>query len=706
MNITFYLKGLDCANCATKIENSVKECDFAKKVTLNFVAQKLTVTTDSDDVNTISDKVRSIVAHYEPDIIVELSDKNESNEQISFKPQIIRIIISAVLFVLGIVLDTMISEKADILNISIYLIHGASYITVAIPVIKATVKALLKKNFFNENMLMLIASIGAILIREIHEAIAVMLFYSVGELFQSIAVGKSRSSIKALIGTKPETADIFSEGKYVTVSPYDVPVGSVIRVKAGEKIPLDGIVTEGVTQVNNSAITGESLPVDVSEGDEVKAGGINLNGLITVRTTADFNDSTVCKMLQLVEEATEKKTKTENFISVFAKYYTPIVVLLAIVISLVLPFVFGLNYQEWIEKSLIFLVISCPCALVISVPMGYFAGIGKASSEGILIKGSNYLEAVSKVKTVVLDKTGTITNGEFELSSINPVNVSKKELIEIAAHCEYNSNHPIALSVKKSYSEEINPDRISSHTEIAGKGIRATIDGSEYVCGNDKFLKENGIEASRTSGTSLHIAKESEYLGYIEIADIPKETSAKAIEFLKSKGIHTVMLTGDNEASAKHTSDIVGINEYHHSLLPEDKSRILTDKKAMLNSDEKIVFIGDGINDAPVLAGADIGIAMGMNGTDTAIETADMIFMKDDLTQFETAYEISKKTRRIIKQNIVIAILIKLIIQILSLLGLADMWFAVFADVGVSILAIMNSLRILQKGYTRHRDDK
>ena len=706
MNITFYLKGLDCANCAAKIENSVKECDFAKKVTLNFVAQKLTVTTDSDDVNTISDKVRSIVAHYEPDVIVELSDKNESNEQISFKPQIIRIIIAAVLFVLGIVLDTITSEKTDILNISIYLIYGASYITVAIPVIKATIKALLKKNFFNENMLMLIASIGAILIGEMHEAIAVMLFYSVGELFQSIAVGKSRSSIKALIGTKPETADIFSEGKYVTVSPYDVPVGSVIRVKAGEKIPLDGIVTEGVTQVNNSAITGESLPVDISEGDEVKAGGINLNGFITVRTTADFNDSTVCKMLQLVEEATEKKTKTENFISVFAKYYTPIVVLLAVIISLVLPFIFGLNYQEWIEKGLIFLVISCPCALVISVPMGYFAGIGKASSEGILIKGSNYLEAVSKAKTVVLDKTGTITNGEFELSSINPVNVSKKELIEIAAYCEYNSNHPIALSVKKSYSEEINLDRISSHTEIAGKGIRATIDGTEYVCGNDKFLKENGIEASRTSGTSLHIAKGSEYLGYIEIADIPKETSAKAIEFLKSKGILTVMLTGDNEASAKHTSDIVGINEYHHSLLPEDKSRILTDKKALLNSDEKIVFIGDGINDAPVLAGADIGIAMGMNGTDTAIETADIIFMKDDLEQFETAYKISKKTRSIIKQNIVIAITIKLIIQILSLLGLADMWFAVFADVGVSILAIMNSLRILQKGYTRHRDDK
>lgn len=705
MNVTFSLKGLDCANCAAKIENAVRDCDFTKKTTLNFVAQKLTIVTDCEDCNDILEKVRKIVAHYEPEVKVELYDEAVGNNKTSYKPQLARIIISAVLFASGLVTDFTIPES-NIMDIVIYILYGMSYITVAIPVIVATVKSLLSKNFFNENMLMLVASVGAILIGEMHEAIAVMLFYSVGELFQSIAVGRSRRSIAALIGTKPETADMLTNGEYITVSPYDVPIGADIRVKVGEKIPLDGIVTSGTTQVNNSAITGESIPVDVSENDEVKAGGINLSGVITIKTTSAFTDSTVYKMLKLVEEATEKKTRTENFISVFAKYYTPIVVLLALLISVIPPLFTGMNFSEWIQRGLIFLVVSCPCALVISVPMGYFAGIGKASSEGILIKGSNYLEAISKAKMVILDKTGTITNGEFEISSINPKGISEEELLCYAAYCEYNSTHPIALSVKNRYSGEILTNRIESHTEIAGKGVKAVIDGKKYLCGNEKFLKENGISAEKSKGTSLHLAQNGRYLGYIEIADVPKETSARAIEFLKSKNIHTVMLTGDNEASARHTAELTGITEYHHSLLPEDKSRILSDKKALMKKDEKIIFIGDGINDAPVLVAADIGIAMGKNGTDSAIETADVVFMKDELTQLESAYAISRKTRRIILQNIVVAISIKVIIQILSVLGFANMWVAVFADVGVSILAIINSLRILQKEYTRHPGDK
>ncbi len=696
MDITFYLKGLDCANCAAKIENAVKDCDFTKKATLNFVAQKLTVTTNSEDIDVIQDKVRKIVAHYEPEVIVELSDEDKKTEKNSLKPQLVKIIISAFFFIIGLISDIT-TEQTDLANVITVILYGISYISVATPVIIATIKAFISKNLFNENTLMFIASVGAIAIGELHEAIAVMLFYSVGELFQSIALGKSRRDIASLIGTKPETADMLIDGEYKTVSPYDVPAGSEIRVKVGEKIPLDGIVISGVTQINNSAITGESIAVDISENDEVKAGGINLTGVVTIRTTSVFTDSTVYKMLKLVEEATEKKTKTENFISVFAKYYTPVVILLALLISVVPPLFTGMDFSPWIQRGLIFLVVSCPCALVISVPMGYFAGIGKASSEGILIKGSNYLEAISKAKMVVLDKTGTITNGEFEISSIKPKGISEEELLYYAAYCEYNSTHPIALSVKKRYSGEIRIETIESHTEIAGKGIKAVINGKEYLCGNEKFLKENGIATEKSRGTSLHIAENGNYLGYIEIADIPKETSAKAIEFLNSKDIQTVMLTGDNEASAKHTAELTGITEYHHSLLPEDKSRILTDKKSLLKKDEKIIFIGDGINDAPVLASADIGIAMGRNGTDVAIETADVVLMKDDLAQFETAYNISRKTRRTILQNIIIAISIKVIIQILSVLGFANMWIAVFADVGVSILAILNSLRILKE---------
>lgn len=695
MDVIFYLKGLDCANCAAKIEKAVNDCEFTKKATLNFVAQKLTITTHSDDISDITDKVKKIVAHYEPEVTVELSEEKTPNNKTNFKPQIIRIVLSSFFFITGLILDHNI-EKMDIIEIIPYILYGISYIAVAIPVIVATIKALLSKNLFNENTLMFIASVGAIAIGEIHEAIAVMLFYSIGELFQSIAVGKSRRSIASLIGTKPETADMLINDEYKTVSPFDVPVGSEIRVKAGEKIPLDGIVTSGVTQINNSAITGESIPIDISENDQVKAGGINMSGVITVKTTSAFTDSTVYKMLELVEEATEKKTKTENFISVFAKYYTPIVCFLALLISIIPPLFTGLNFEQWVQRGLIFLVVSCPCALVISVPMGYFAGIGKASSEGILIKGSNYLEAISKAKIVVLDKTGTITNGEFEISSINPKDVSEDELLCYAAYCEYNSTHPIAVSVKNRYSEEIHIDRIESHTEIAGKGVRAVIDGQEFLCGNEKLLRENGISTVKSKGTSLHLSRNNKYLGYIEIADIPKETSAKAIEYLKNNGVHPIMLTGDNEASAKHTADLTGITEYHHDLLPEDKSSILSERKKLLKKDEKIIFIGDGINDAPVLACADIGIAMGKNGTDSAIETADVVFMKDDLTQLESAYNISRKTRRIILQNIIIAISIKVIIQVLSVLGFANMWIAVFADVGVSILAIINSLRILK----------
>lgn len=694
MEIILHLNGLDCANCAAKIESAINECDFIKNAALSFASQKLTVTTDLNDTEYIISAVKEIVARYESNVEVRLNNQPPLTKKATYKPQISIISLSALLFAIGLLIN--INSTNGVAVIISYVLYAFSYIIVAAPVIKVAVKAVLSKNIFNENTLMLIASVGAITIGEIHEAIAVMLFYSVGELFQSIAVGKSRRSISALIGTKPETADVLIDGEYKTLSPYDVPVGSYIRVKPGEKIALDGIVTSGITQINCSALTGESLPIDISENDEVKAGAINLSGVINVKTTAVFTDSTVYKMLKLVEEATEKKTVTENFISVFARYYTPVVVILALLISVIPPILIDMNFSQWIQRGLVFLVVSCPCALVISVPMGYFAGIGKASSKGILIKGSNYLEAISKAKMVILDKTGTITNGEFEISSIHPIEVTEEELLCYAAYCEYSSTHPIALSVKKRYTDSIDLSKIESHTEIAGKGIRAVIDGKEYLCGNEKLLKENGITVDKSKGTSLHLAQNNKYLGYIEIADVPKETSAKAIEFLKSKGIRTLMLTGDNEASAKHTAKLVDIEEYHCNLLPEDKSKILSEKKASMKKDEKIVFIGDGINDAPVLATADIGIAMGKNGTDSAIETADVVFADSELTQFESAYAISRKTRRIITENIILAISFKIIIQILSVLGFANMWVAVFADVGISILAILNSLRILK----------
>lgn len=715
----YIIDGLDCAQCAEEVREAVEKSDYANGAKMNFINKELTVTPS----RIISDKellkqVTATVTAVEPDVTVS-EKENHVEKKVSYTKDIVKMISAGILFIVAFILEKTIGTEQLVPQIAILTMYLAAYVICGLEVAITSIKAIAKKNFFNENTLMLIASIGAIVLGEYEEAVAVMLFYTVGEFFQSIAVNKSRRSISSLIKTKPETADVLIDGEYITVDPENVETGSIIRVKPGEKIPLDGIVESGNTSIDTSALTGESLPRDITAGDEVPAGAINISGVITLKTTRQFTDSTVYKMLQMVESAVEKKTKTENFISVFAKYYTPIVVLVAVIISIFPPLFTGFNYEPfidgiikgklifpeftgfdfvtWVQRGLIFLVISCPCALVISVPLGYFAGIGKASSKGILVKGSNYLEAISKAKVVLFDKTGTLTKGQFEVTRTEPAGMSKDELLRYAAYAESNSNHPIAVSVRKAYGADIDQSQITQCSEIAGKGIKAVISGVTVLCGNSRLMADYSINCPEANGTVLYVAVDNKYAGLIEIADMPKEHSAEAVKMLKNHGVKVVMLTGDNKSAAAAAAEKLGITDYYAELLPENKSEITLKMKSELPDNEKVMFVGDGINDAPVIASADIGVAMGGSGADSAIETADCVLMKDDPMQLADAFAISKKTNRIVLQNIIFALGVKLIIQVLGVLGLANMWAAVFADVGVSIIAIFNSLRLMRK---------
>lgn len=715
----YIIDGLDCAQCAEEVREAVEKSDYANGAKMNFINKELTVTPSK----IISDKellklVTATVTAVEPDVTVS-EKENHVEKKVSYTKDIVKMISAGILFIVAFILEKTIGTEQLVPKIAILSMYLAAYVICGLEVAITSIKAIAKKNFFNENTLMLIASIGAIVLGEYEEAVAVMLFYTVGEFFQSIAVNKSRRSISSLIKTKPETADVLIDGEYITVDPENVETDSIIRVKPGEKIPLDGIVESGNTSIDTSALTGESLPRDITIGDEVPAGAINISGVITLKTTRRFTDSTVYKMLQMVESAVEKKTKTENFISVFAKYYTPIVVLVAVIISIFPPLFTGFNYEPfidgiikgklifpeftgfdfvtWVQRGLIFLVISCPCALVISVPLGYFAGIGKASSKGILVKGSNYLEAISKAKVVLFDKTGTLTKGQFEVTRTEPAGMSKDELLRYAAYAESNSNHPIAVSVRKAYGADIDQSQITQCSEIAGKGIKAVISGVTVLCGNSRLMADYSINCPEANGTVLYVAVDNKYAGLIEIADMPKEHSAEAVKMLKNHGVKVVMLTGDNKSAAAAAAEKLGITDYYAELLPENKSEITLKMKSELPDNEKVMFVGDGINDAPVIASADIGVAMGGSGADSAIETADCVLMKDDPMQLADAFAISKKTNCIVLQNIIFALGVKLIIQVLGVLGLANMWAAVFADVGVSIIAIFNSLRLMRK---------
>lgn len=603
-----------------------------------------------------------------------------------------RIIIGAAVLAAAVLL----SLNNEWLQIALFII---SYIIVGGDVVKRAVKNIFKGQVFDENFLMSIATIGAFFIGEYPEGVAVMLFYQVGELFQSYAVGKSRKSIASLMDIRPDYANVKKGDELVKVDPDEVQIGDIIVIKAGEKIPLDGKVIEGSSMIDTSALTGESVPREVEVGSDILSGCININGVITAEVTKEFGESTVSKILDLVENASSKKSNSEQFITKFARYYTPVVVIIAVFLAIIPPLVIdGATFSDWIYRALAFLVVSCPCALVISIPLSFFGGIGGASKKGVLVKGSNYLEALAETEIVVFDKTGTLTKGVFNVQEIHPEGVSKEELLELTAHAESYSNHPISLSLKRAYSKEIDNGRISDVEEISGHGVIATVDGKKVMAGNIKLMKMMDIPYFKGEliGTIVHVAVNNKYIGYIVIADEVKEDSAQAIKELKAANIkQTVMLTGDNKSIGSKVAKELGLDKVYAELLPADKVEKLEELFSQKSKKGKLAFVGDGINDAPVLARADIGIAMGGLGSDAAIEAADVVIMTDEPSKIASTMKISKKTLKIAHQNIVFAIGIKIIVLILSAFGITTMWAAIFADVGVTIIAVLNAFRAL-----------
>lgn len=608
------------------------------------------------------------------------------------KKRLWRIIIGAAVLATAVLLNL----NNEWLQIALFII---SYIIVGGDVVKRAVKNIFKGQVFDENFLMSIATIGAFFIGEYPEGVAVMLFYQVGELFQSYAVGKSRKSIASLMDIRPDYANVKKGDELVKVDPDEVQIGDIIVIKAGEKIPLDGKVIEGSSMIDTSALTGESVPREVEVGSDILSGCININGVITAEVTKEFGESTVSKILDLVENASSKKSNSEQFITKFARYYTPVVVIIAVFLAIIPPLVIdGATFSDWIYRALAFLVVSCPCALVISIPLSFFGGIGGASKKGVLVKGSNYLEALAETEIVVFDKTGTLTKGVFNVQEIHPEGVSKEELLELTAHAESYSNHPISLSLKRAYSKEIDNGRISDVEEISGHGVIATVDGKKVMAGNIKLMKKMDIPYFKGEliGTVVHVAVNNKYIGYIVISDEVKEDSAQAIKELKAANIkQTVMLTGDNKSIGSKVAKELGLDKVYAELLPADKVEKLEELFSQKSKKGKLAFVGDGINDAPVLARADIGIAMGGLGSDAAIEAADVVIMTDEPSKIATAMKISKKTLKIAHQNIVFAIGIKIIVLILSAFGITTMWAAIFADVGVTIIAVLNAFRAL-----------
>ena len=605
----------------------------------------------------------------------------------------IKIIVSLILFLIAFIIDF---ENVWINNI-LFII---SYIIVGLEIVRKAIRNIFRGKVFDENFLMTVATIGAFGIGEFPEAVAVMLFYQVGELFQSYAVNQSRKSIANLMDIRPDYANIEKDGEIQKVDPDEVKIGDIIVIKPGEKVPLDGVVLEGKSTLDTKALTGESLPREISEGDDVLSGCINQAGVIKVKVTKEYGESTVSKILDLVENASSKKSKSENFITKFAHYYTPIVVIIAVLLAILPPiFIEGALFTDWLYRALSFLVVSCPCALVISIPLSFFGGIGGASKMGILIKGSNYLEAIANTEIIVFDKTGTLTEGVFEVQKVNSVGISEDELLRIAAYAENYSNHPISISLKSAFNQEIDEKLIEKTEELSGRGIKARIENKDVLVGNEKLMNENKISFDKCDevGTILYVAIDSKFAGYILIADKIKEDSKNAIKLLKKNNIkQTVMLTGDRKNVGENVAKTLEIDKVYTELLPDGKVEKVESLLKEKSEKGKLAFVGDGINDAPVLALADIGIAMGGLGSDAAIEAADVVLMTDEPSKIVDAILLSKKTMRIVKQNIIFAISVKVLVLILSAFGLSTMWEAVFADVGVSIIAILNALRVLR----------
>ncbi len=609
------------------------------------------------------------------------------------KEKLYRIICSSILLIIAVILK-------NVNNIVSIILFGVSYLVIGYDILLKAIKNIKRGRIFDENFLMAFATIGAICINELAEAVTVMLFYQIGELFQDYAVNKSRKSIIELMDIRPDYANVIREDKHIKINPTLVKVGEIILVKPGEKIPLDGIVVEGTSMLNTLALTGESVPRRVSVNDEVLSGCINNDGILKIKVTKNFNNSTVSKILDLVENASSRKSNSENFISKFAKYYTPTVVIIAVLLAIFPPLILNQSFSIWIYRALSFLVVSCPCALVVSIPLSFFAGLGASSQIGVLVKGSNYLEALSNVNVIVCDKTGTLTEGVFEVQEISPVDISKDELLMYATYAESFSNHPISLSLKNSYDKKINTKKIIDTKEISGKGVYAKIEGKDILVGNEKLMNEYKIKFKKSNfiGTIIYVAIDNKYAGYIGISDKIKDDSYKAIKLFKINNINKIiMLTGDKDEISKNVYNELKLDSYYSELLPQDKVKIVEDLIKEKSNEDKLLFIGDGINDAPVLALSDIGVAMGGIGSDAAIEAADVVIMTDEISKIADAIDISKKTMKIVKENIIFAISVKIIVLILSMLGIVTMWSAVFSDVGVSVLAILNALRILKK---------
>ena len=612
------------------------------------------------------------------------------------KKKLIFILVALVLFVGALLCPAVLQEELPILQTILFVL---AYLLVGFEVLKKAFRNLLKGHVFDENFLMSVATLGAFGIGELEEAVAVMLFYQVGEFFQSYAVDKSRKSVAALMDIRPDYANVYRNGEIVKVNPDDVNIGEMILVKPGEKVPLDCTVVAGDGMLNTLALTGEATPRHVGENDSVLSGSISIDGTLKLKVDKEFGESTVSKILELVENASSRKSKSENFISKFARFYTPIVVGIAVLLAFVPPLFLGWNtFSTWIYRALSFLVVSCPCALVISIPLSFFAGIGASAKCGILIKGSNYLEALSKTKMIVCDKTGTLTEGVFQVQEVDAIGYSDAELLKFAAYAEYYSNHPISLSLRNAYGKDIDEVRITKNKEFSGKGVESIVDGKKVLVGNEKLMTEKKISITKNEkmGTIVYVAIDGKFAGSIVIADKIKEDAYVAMKRFRDYSIDVVMLTGDRENISQSVANELGITRYHSELLPQQKVELTQKYMNEKEADEKLVFIGDGINDAPVLAYADIGCSMGGLGSDAAIEAADVVIMTDQPSLVADAISISRKTMRIVKENIVFAIAVKVLVLLLSAIGVASMWAAVFADVGVSVIAILNALRILR----------
>ena len=685
---SYRLEGLDCANCAMKIEKGVQKINGVKEATVNFTSGKLTIDAEEDHLATIEQETKKVVKELEPDVKVTEIDKEKVSEHGNEKERntLFRILFSLA----GIALLLLFDFNEPIRLIGYLLI----YLLIGYDVVKKAVMNIVKGKIFDENFLMSVATIGAMLIGEYPEAVAVMLFYQIGEYFQGLAVSHSRKSIRELMAIRPETAHVQTAEGLMTVNPEDVQIGQFVLVKPGERIPLDGTIIEGESLVDTSALTGESVPKSVYVGETVLSGFINKNKPFLVQVEKSYENSTISKLLELVENASSKKAPAENFITKFARYYTPVVVGLAVLLAVLPPLVVsGAAFSEWIYRALTFLVISCPCALVISVPLSFFGGIGGASKIGVLVKGSNYLELLAQTETVVFDKTGTLTKGDFSIQTID-TKIDPKIFMQYIASAEQFSTHPIAQSVLEGYAGPLLPT--TNIQEFAGEGILAEVDGKQVLVGNHKLMErfEISFPSSQEIGTLLYLAIDQSYSGYLVIADTLKEDAVDALVQLKQAGVkNTVMLTGDSKKIADHIGKQVGVDKIYSELLPEDKVQRL--EEILQSNNKKTAFVGDGINDAPVLARADVGIAMGGLGSDAAIEAADVVIMNDQPSKIAEAIHLAKKTLKIVKQNIVFAIGIKILVLALGAFGFASMGDAVFADVGVTVLAVLNAMRSL-----------